>query len=59
VKQLGEILLDDGLVTQDQLLAALDEQVIRGVSLGRVLVEAGVLSESQLVSALAQQVGLP
>jgi type IV pilus assembly protein PilB len=41
------------------LLAALDEQVIRGVSLGRVLVEAGVLSESQLVSALAQQVGLP
>ncbi|MFD2839655.1 GspE/PulE family protein [Populibacterium corticicola] len=59
MKQLGEILLDDGLVTQDQLLAALDEQVIRGVSLGRVLVEAGVLSESQLVSALAQQVGLP
>jgi len=58
VKQLGEILLDEGLVTQEQLLAALDEQVIRGSSLGRVLVEAGVLTESQLVSALAQQVGL-
>lgn len=58
MKQLGEILLDDGLVTQEQLLDALDEQVIRGISLGRVLVEAGVLTESQLVSALAQQVGL-
>lgn len=58
MKQLGEILLDEGLVTQDQLLAALDEQVLRGHSLGRVLVESGVLSEGQLVSALAQQVGL-
>ncbi|WP_435299987.1 GspE/PulE family protein [Timonella sp. A28] len=58
MKQLGEILLDEGLVTQDQLLAALDEQVMRGTSLGRVLVEGGMLTESQLVSALAQQVGL-
>ncbi len=58
MKQLGEILLDEGLVTQEQLLSALDEQVMRGTSLGRVLVETGMLTESQLVSALAQQVGL-
>jgi len=58
MKQLGEILLEEGLVTQEQLLAALDEQIERGSSLGRVLVELGMLTESQLVAALAAQVGL-
>jgi type IV pilus assembly protein PilB len=58
VKALGEILLDEGLVTEGQLMAALDEQVTRGQSLGRTLVEIGVLSEGQLVAALARQVGM-
>lgn len=58
MKQLGEILLEEGLVSEAQLMAALDEQIIRGTSLGRVLVELGVLSEGQLVSALAAQVGM-
>ncbi|GAA2521152.1 GspE/PulE family protein [Rarobacter incanus] len=59
MKQLGEILLEEGLVTEDQLLAALDEQVEQGTSLGRVLVQMGVLTEMQLVSALAAQLGMP
>ena len=59
MKQLGDILLDDGLLTEAQLMAALDEQVIRGESLGRVLVDIGMLTESQLVRALADQVGMP
>ena len=58
VKQLGEILLDEGLVTEAQLLAALDEQGTRNSSLGRTLVELGYLSEGQLVKALAEQVGM-
>ncbi len=58
MKQLGEILLEDGLVTEQQLMAALDEQSASGSSLGRVLVEFGVLTEQQLVAALAAQVGL-
>jgi type IV pilus assembly protein PilB len=58
VKQLGDILLDEGLLTEAQLMAALDEQVIRGDSLGRVLVDIGMLSEAQLVRALAAQVGM-
>ncbi|WP_456788275.1 GspE/PulE family protein [Cellulomonas sp. P5_C5] len=58
MKQLGEILLDDGLVTEAQLLAALDETQARGSSLGRTLVELGVLTEGQLVKALANQVGM-
>ncbi|HEY0118352.1 MAG TPA: ATPase, T2SS/T4P/T4SS family [Cellulomonas sp.] len=58
MKQLGEILLDEGLVTEAQLLAAIDEQGSRNSSLGRTLVELGFLNESQLVKALAQQVGM-
>ena len=58
MKQLGDILLEEGLVTEGQLVAALDEQVQRGQSLGRVLVEIGVLSEAQLVRTLAMQVGM-
>lgn len=58
MKQLGEILLDEGLVTESQLLAALDAQVSMGQSLGRTLVELGILTEDQLVRALAAQVGM-
>lgn len=59
MKQLGEILLEEGLVTEAQLLAALDEQLTAGSSLGRTLVELGMLTEGQLVQALAAQVGMP
>jgi type IV pilus assembly protein PilB len=58
VKQLGDILLEGGLLTAGQLDAAVDEQRRLGRSLGRVLVERGVLTESQLVAALAQQIGM-
>ena len=58
VKQLGDILLQDGLVTEDQLFAAFREHKEQGKALGRVLVDQGVLTESQLVAALAQQIGL-
>ena len=58
MKQLGEVLLDEGLVTEAQLLAALDEQTSMGTSLGRTLVELGILTEAQLVRALAAQVGM-
>jgi type IV pilus assembly protein PilB len=58
VKQLGDILLEGGLVTQEQLSAAFEEHQRAGRALGRVLVERGVLTEAQLVAALAQQIGL-
>ena len=58
MKQLGDILLEGGLVSPDQLSAAYEEQERVGRALGRVLIEQGVLSESQLVAALATQIGL-
>jgi type IV pilus assembly protein PilB len=58
VKQLGDILLDGGLVTHEQLGVAVVEQKRLGRSLGRVLVDQGVLTEGQLVAALAAQIGM-
>jgi type IV pilus assembly protein PilB len=58
VKQLGDILLEGGLVSHTQLEAAYEEQQRVGRALGRVLIEQGVLTESQLVAALATQIGL-
>jgi hypothetical protein len=58
VKQLGDILLEGGHLTQQQLATAVDEQRRLGRSLGRVLVDMGMLSEGQLVAALATQIGL-
>jgi len=58
VKQLGDILLEGGLLTRPQLEEALEEHRRLGGSLGRVLVGRGALSEGQLVAALAQQIGL-
>jgi len=58
VQQLGEILIAEGVLTEQQLMGAIDEQRERGQTLGRTLVELGMTSESQLVRALAQQVGM-
>ncbi|ABK53094.1 type II secretion system protein E (GspE) [Acidothermus cellulolyticus 11B] len=58
MKQLGDILLEGGLVTPEQLAAAYAEHQRNGRSLGRVLVDQGILTEAQLVAALATQIGL-
>ena len=58
MKQLGDILLEGGLLSPIQLEAAYEEQERVGRALGRVLIEQGVLTESQLVAALATQIGL-
>jgi len=58
VKKLGQILVGDGLLTEQQLETALGEQTKVGRSLGRVLVDMGMVTEAQLVAALASQIGL-
>jgi len=58
VRQLGDILLGEGLVSAEQLVAANEEQTRVGRPLGRVLIDAGALTEGQLVRALATQIGL-
>src|SRR5581483_2618076 len=57
-KQLGQILLEQGLLTQEQLERALAEHRNAPKSLGRVLIDLGYIQERDLVRALAEQVGL-
>ena len=55
---LGALLIDEGLLTEAQLDAALAEQARSGKPLGRLLIEQGTISEAELVRTLARQVGL-
>src|SRR5918996_6450089 len=57
-KQLGQILIELGLITPEQLDAALSEHQKTPKALGRVLIDLGMIKETDLVRALAEQVGL-
>ncbi|HET6720462.1 MAG TPA: GspE/PulE family protein [Rhodocyclaceae bacterium] len=53
--RLGDLLIQQQLLTLDQLKLALDEQKITGRKLGRVFVDAGYVTEEQISKALARQ----
>ena len=55
--RLGEILVQQKLLREEQLKAALDEQQRTGRRLGRVFIELGFISEEQISKALARQLG--
>ena len=57
-KQIGDILLDQGLITSGQLEQALAEQTKGEKRLGRVLIDLGIVREAELVAALARQLGM-
>ena len=55
----GEVLLRDGLITKDQLAAAIREQKQNGTGVGYNLVKLGHLPELELVKVLARQHRMP
>ncbi|MGH8673372.1 MAG: GspE/PulE family protein [Burkholderiales bacterium] len=57
-RHIGQILIDQGLVTEDQLRIALVEQAKTRFPVGRLLVQLGFVSEASLRDALAQKLGL-
>jgi len=57
--RLGEILVQQKLLTEEQLKLALEEQKKSGRRLGRVVIEKGFASEGQISEALARQLNLP
>jgi len=57
-QQLADILLDEGLLSPDDLQRAQEEQQRAGKPLGRVLIDLGMCTESSLVAALAKKLGL-
>ena len=53
--KLGEVLIDEGLITPEQLTQALDLQRREGGTLGTLLLRLGVLQEQDLLMALGKQ----
>jgi len=57
-RQIGQILIDQGFLTDDQLRIALVEQARSRLPVGRLLVQLGFVSEASLRDALSQKLGL-
>ena len=58
-KKLGELLMAKNLISQEQLDAALQEQVRSKEFLGLILIKRGALKERDLTRALSEQFHLP
>jgi len=58
---LGQVLLNRGIITQEQIDVVLDKQKTQGHSrlLGELLVELGFCSDNQIAAALAEAYGVP
>lgn len=57
--RLGEILVQQKLLFEDQLQFSLGEQKRTGRKLGRVFIENGFVTEEQISGALAKQLNIP
>ncbi|NTU70275.1 MAG: Flp pilus assembly complex ATPase component TadA [Coriobacteriia bacterium] len=57
-ERMGEVLVRIGMISEEQLRGALDEQASSGGRLGDVLVRGGAVTEDQLAAGLAEQKGL-
>jgi type IV pilus assembly protein PilB len=58
-RKLGQILIEKGLITEDQLAQALDLQKKQRGRLGRILVDQGWISEDALLEALSERFEIP
>lgn len=58
-KQLGQVLIEEGLITTGQLEKALEEQGRTGQFLGQILVKQGAVSQAAVSSCLVKQCKIP
>ncbi len=58
-KQLGEVLIEHGIISQHQLEKTLSLQKERGGLIGELLVEMGFAKEEDICQALTVQYGFP
>ncbi|MDQ6883320.1 MAG: GspE/PulE family protein [Candidatus Dormibacteraeota bacterium] len=59
VKRLGELLIENGLLTKEQLQRGLDEQKRSRLPLGQVLLAAGLVDEKALAGMLSLHFNVP
>ncbi len=58
--RLGDMLVEEGVITEEQLSAALERQRLLGKKrLGEILLESGLITEAKLVEVLSRQLGIP
>src|SRR6476620_1466023 len=59
IRRIGQIFVDLGFISDEQLEMLLEEQQQRpGTLLGKIALELNMLSEEQLIQALAEQMGM-
>ncbi len=58
-KRLGDMLVEVGLLTTEQLMNALDKQKIENKKLGKILLELGLIEERDLFEVLQMQFSIP
>ncbi|MBU1006806.1 MAG: hypothetical protein KKH08_04355 [Candidatus Omnitrophica bacterium] len=58
-KQLGELLIERGVIKREQLEYALDTQKEKGGLIGQILVDLGYATEEAIAQALTAQYGFP
>ena len=57
--RLGDLLVQQGVITEEQLMTALAEQKKTGRKLGKALIDIGFIEENQLLTLLAEQLKIP
>ncbi len=58
-KRLGELLIEDQIITEDDLKIAMHKQKETGLSLGRILINMGRASEWEVAATLGKQLNVP
>jgi len=58
-KKMGDILIEDGLVTLDQVETAMFLQKTNKKKLGKILIELGHVTEEQITKAISKQFSMP
>ncbi len=58
-KKLGELLYENGLLTEEQCRNALDVQKKTGKRLGQVVIDLGYVKEEDLLQVLSKQMSIP
>ncbi|NLK24710.1 MAG: Flp pilus assembly complex ATPase component TadA [Clostridiales bacterium] len=57
-KKLGDLLIENGKITYDQLKEALEKQKTSGKRLGELLIDSGIITEEDIISTLEIQLGI-
>ncbi len=57
--RIGDLLIQNGIITEDQLMTALSEQKKTGRKLGAALIDLGYVDEDSLLNLLSRQLEIP